>query len=190
MVVLPSVMLHSGGLCPIKLCSLWGPRPRHHWCWGEDAPGKRKSKWWNVFLLISSVSLGSISCRSLGSKFLVKVLYHDSYKSNIDNTNTLPLGTHDADVPELVSGGHGVVVQQTGCCHPARTRVVSEDDELVLITSVTDPEQALLNVRHDHTLADCMDASHQVGNVLKRRKERDKVSSEDMIHVCCSGKSP
>lgn len=81
--------------------------------------------------------------------------------------------TYDADVPKLVSGGHGVVVKQTGRGHPTWICVVSEDDELVLVASVTNPEQALLNVSHDHTLADGMDASHQVGNMLKRRAIKD-----------------
>lgn len=75
--------------------------------------------------------------------------------------------TYDADVPKLVSGGHGVVVEQTGRCHPAGICVISKDDELVLIAPVAHPEQTLLNVRHDHTLADGVDASHQVGNVLE-----------------------
>lgn len=75
--------------------------------------------------------------------------------------------TYDADVPKLVSRGHSVVVEQTGCRHPAGICVISEDDELVLIAPVTHPEQTLLNVRHDHALADGVDATHQVGNVLE-----------------------
>lgn len=74
--------------------------------------------------------------------------------------------TYDTDVPKLVSGGHGVVVEQTGRGHPAGIGVIGEDDQLVLVASVADPEQALRNVRHDHTLADGVDAGHQVGNVL------------------------
>lgn len=76
---------------------------------------------------------------------------------------------YDADVAELVGGGHGVVVEQAGRGHPARIRVVGEDDELVLVASVADPEQALLDVGHDHALANGVDAGHQVGNVLQRR---------------------
>lgn len=79
--------------------------------------------------------------------------------------------THDADVAKLVGGGHGVVVQQAGGGHPARVGVVGEDDQLVLVASVADPEQALLNVRHDHPLADGVDAGHQVGNVLNAEEE-------------------
>lgn len=86
-----------------------------------------------------------------------------------------PLCTHYADVPELVGGGHGVVVQQAGRCHPAGTRVVGEDDELVLVAPVTHPEQALLNVGHNHALTNRVDARHQVGNVLKRDIERVSV---------------
>lgn len=74
--------------------------------------------------------------------------------------------THDADVPELVGGGHGVVVQQAGRGHPARVRVVGEDDELVLVAPVAHPEHALLHVGHDDALADGVDAGHQVGDVL------------------------
>lgn len=87
--------------------------------------------------------------------------------------NTPSRHTYDADVPELVCRGHGVVVQQTGRGHPAGIRVISEDDELVLVASVSNPEQALLNVRHDHTLANGMDASHQVWNVLNRTVIKD-----------------
>ena len=79
------------------------------------------------------------------------------------------LQTYNADVPKLVGRGHGVVVEQTGRGHPAGVRVVGEDDELVLVAAVTDPEQALRNVSDDHTLADGVDAGHQVGNVLNRR---------------------
>lgn len=79
--------------------------------------------------------------------------------------------THDADVPKLVSRGHGVVVQQTGRRNPAGIRIVGKDDELVLIASVTNPEQTLLHIRHDHTLADGIDARHQGGNVLQNQKE-------------------
>lgn len=86
-----------------------------------------------------------------------------------------PPCTHNADVPKLVSRGHGVVVQQTGCCHPAGTCVISKDDELVLITPVTDPEQALLHISDDHTLADCMDTGHQIWNVLGRKKDSNEV---------------
>lgn len=87
--------------------------------------------------------------------------------------NTPSHHTYDADVPKLVCTGHGVVVQQTGRCHPAGIRVISEDDELVLVASVSNPEQALLNVRHNHTLANGMDASHQVWNVLNRTVIQD-----------------
>lgn len=77
--------------------------------------------------------------------------------------------TYNADVPKLVCRGHGVIIQQTGCGHPARICVISKDDELVLVASVPNPEQALLNVRYNHSLAYGVDASDQVGNVLKRR---------------------
>lgn len=90
------------------------------------------------------------------------------YKSNVYTHPILPSHhTYNADVPELVCRSHGVVVQQTGRGHPAGICVIGEDNELVLVASVTNPEQALLNVRHNHTLADGMDASHQVWNVLK-----------------------
>lgn len=80
--------------------------------------------------------------------------------------------TYYADVPKLVGRSHGVVVEQTGCRHPAGICVISEDDKLVLIAPVTHPEQTLLNVRHDHTLANGVDASHQVGNVLESYREQ------------------
>lgn len=90
-------------------------------------------------------------------------------QSQIQTANTPQPQTYNADVAKLVSGGHGVIVEQTGCGYPAGICVISKDDELVLIASVAHPEQALLHVRDDHTLAYCMDASHQVGNVLNRR---------------------
>lgn len=78
--------------------------------------------------------------------------------------------TYNADVAKLVCRGHGVIVQQAGCGHPAGVRVVGEDDQLVFVTSVTDPEQAFLNVRHDHSLANGVDAGHQVWNVLRKEE--------------------
>lgn len=77
--------------------------------------------------------------------------------------------TYNADVSKLVSRGHGVIVEQTGCRHPAGIRVVSEDDELVLIAPIAHPEQTLLDVRYDHALANGVDASHQVGNMLQNQ---------------------
>ncbi|TNN71116.1 hypothetical protein EYF80_018636 [Liparis tanakae] len=46
----------------------------------------------------------------------------------------------------------------------AGIRVVGEDDELVLVAPVANPEQALLNVGHDHPLADGVDARHEILN--------------------------
>lgn len=80
--------------------------------------------------------------------------------------------THDADVPELVGRGHGVVVKETGRGHPAWVRVVGEDDELVLVAPVAHPEQALLNIGHNHALACGVDARHQVGDVLEEDREQ------------------
>lgn len=41
------------------------------------------------------------------------------------------------------------------------------------MASVTNPEEALLDVSHDDALADGVDAGHQVGNVLNRRTIED-----------------
>lgn len=81
-------------------------------------------------------------------------------------TATGPAPAYDADVSKLVSAGHGIVVQQTGCCDPARMCVVSKDDQLVLIASVTNPEQTLLHVGYDDALTNRMNASHQARNML------------------------
>lgn len=54
--------------------------------------------------------------------------------------------TYNADVAKLVGRSHGVVVQQAGRGDPARMGVVREDDELVLVTPVAHPEEALLDV--------------------------------------------
>lgn len=90
------------------------------------------------------------------------------YSRYSHTANTPHPQTYNGDVAKLVSRGHGVVVEQTGRGHPAGICVIGEDDELVLVASVTNPEQALLDIGHDHTLSDGMDASHQVGNVLNR----------------------
>lgn len=161
MTVLPSVMLHWGGLCPIKLCSLWGPHPHHRWCWGEDAPEKIKKKIMTcVSLVCQSYWAPDVFCVTIAA---------DVFESNAIYPICPVPHTYNADVPKLVSRGHGIVVKQTGRGHPAGICVISKDDELVLVAPVTNPEQALLNIRHDHTLADGIDAGHQVGNVLKRR---------------------
>lgn len=97
----------------------------------------------------------------------VFLIYHFIFSHKL---NALTHNTYNADVAKLVCRGHGVIVQQTGCGHPARICVISKDDELVFVTSVTDPKQAFLNVRHDHSLANGMDASHQVWNVLNKEK--------------------
>lgn len=56
--VLPSVRLHWGGLCPIMLCSLWGLHPHHRWCWGADGPDNHKRNL-DIYLYSFSVLLGS-----------------------------------------------------------------------------------------------------------------------------------
>lgn len=76
--------------------------------------------------------------------------------------------SYDADVAELVGGGHGVIVQQAGGGDPAGVRVVGEDDQLVLVALVADPEQALLHIRHDDALPDGVNARHQVRHMLQR----------------------
>lgn len=74
--------------------------------------------------------------------------------------------THNANISKLVSSSHGVVVEQTGGGDPAWVCVICKDYELVFIALVTDPEQTLLDVRNDHSLANGVDSSHQVWNVL------------------------
>lgn len=104
---------------------------------------------------------------------IFKLFYQ--YKLNTHTPNPPHPCTYNADVAKLVGGGHGVIVKETGCRHPAGICVVSKDDKLVLVSSITNPEQTLLDVGHDNTLANGMDASHQVGHMLERRKEEIQV---------------
>lgn len=85
--------------------------------------------------------------------------------------------THDTDVAKLVGRGHGVVVEETGRGHPAGVGVIGKDDELVLVAAVANPEQALLDVSHDHTLPTGVDAGHQVGDVLVEDREQQRQQS-------------
>lgn len=86
--------------------------------------------------------------------------------------------TYDADVAELVSRSHGVVVEQAGRCHPAGVRIIRKDDELVLVPAISNPEETLLDVGDDDPLADGVDTRHQVGNVLQRREGRVEYQAE------------
>lgn len=75
--------------------------------------------------------------------------------------------THNADISKLIRCSHGVIIEQAGSRDPARICIISKDDKLVLIASVTHPEKTLLNIGHNHTLPNSMDASHQVRNMLQ-----------------------
>ncbi len=72
----------------------------------------------------------------------------------------------DGDAAELVSDGHGVVVEHAGGGHPPGRRVVREDDQLVLLSFVLDEVDALLDVGHDDAVSHGLDVNHQIRNVL------------------------
>ena len=75
--------------------------------------------------------------------------------------------TYNADVAKLVGAGHGVVVEHGGAGQPARTGVISEDDELVLLVPVADEVEALLHVAHHDAVTHRVDVGDEVRNVLR-----------------------
>lgn len=89
--------------------------------------------------------------------------------------------THHADVAKFVGSGHGVVIQEGGGGDPPRVGVVGEDDELVLVPFVAHPDEALLDVRHDHSVPDGLDPADVVGDVLRGEKgQRLSASSREV----------
>ena len=80
--------------------------------------------------------------------------------------NTAPV-TYHSDVAELVSTGHGVIVQQTGRRDPALVGVVGEYDKLVLRALVADKVETVLAVRDHDAISHRVDSNDAVRNVLK-----------------------
>lgn len=74
--------------------------------------------------------------------------------------------THHTDVAKLVSSSHRVVVQEAGSGDPAGVGVVCKNDQLVFISLVSNPDEAFLDIRHNHSVPDCLNPTNGVGNVL------------------------
>lgn len=83
---------------------------------------------------------------------------------------TMVASTHHADIPKLVCPSNRFIVQQRRGGHPAGVCVISKYDQLVLISLIPHPEQALLDIRHDHSVSNSLDPHDEVWNMLKNKK--------------------
>ena len=81
--------------------------------------------------------------------------------------------THNADVAKLICPTHRVVVKHACTCQPSWTCVIGKDDELVLLSLVTNKVEALLYVAHHNSLTHCVDVTDSIWNVLT--KQMDKI---------------
>lgn len=74
--------------------------------------------------------------------------------------------THHTDVAKLVGSSHCVIVQEASSGDPAWVGVVCKNDQLVFISLVSNPDEAFLDIRHNHSVPDCLNPTDGVGNVL------------------------
>lgn len=75
--------------------------------------------------------------------------------------------TYNCDVSKFVCPSHCVVVQRTGGRDPPWVCVISKHNQLVLLSLVSHKMKAVLNVRRNDTVANCMNCRHIIGNALK-----------------------
>ena len=74
--------------------------------------------------------------------------------------------TYNGDIAELVSTSHGIIVDHTAAGEPAWVRIISEYNQLVLLTLVADKVETLLDISHHYTVTHRVDTHYEVRNVL------------------------
>lgn len=77
----------------------------------------------------------------------------------------------DHNVAQFVRFGHRVVVENADTGAPAGAGVVSEDDQLVLLTLVADPMQRFLHVGYNDAKPNGLYTDDQVGKMLQGKEE-------------------
>lgn len=128
---IPSVMLRWAGLCPIMLYCLWGPHQHRRWCWGAAEPENKNQ---HAIVFLSKRNLTDLLTSHSGARLLIFAKQVNQYQNQISDY------THNTDISELIGGSHGVIIEQAGGCDPARICFVCENNQLVLVASVSNPE--------------------------------------------------
>lgn len=68
--------------------------------------------------------------------------------------------THNSYVPEFISSCNCVVVEDGGSRDPAGLRVVSENDELVFLSLVTNHVDTFLDITYKNSMTNCLDVHY------------------------------
>lgn len=87
-----------------------------------------------------------------------------------------PIPTHHTNVAKLVCSSHSIIVEKAGSSDPSGVGVISKDNELVLITLVTNPDETFLDIRHNYSVPNSLDPRYVIGNMLGKTKTETKIA--------------
>lgn len=82
-----------------------------------------------------------------------------------------PIPTHHTNVAKLVCPSHSVIVKKAGGSDPSGVGVISKDNELVLVTLVSNPDETFLDIRHNNPVPNSLDPRYVIGNMLGKSKD-------------------